>query len=93
MAEGRSHLSSNPGRYAIGSPDGPDLTAGQVVSFEMGGQWVEGRAEYSDALYAVQPGAGGRAVIDGYYILNPEGGVCGLCVDMNIRTPSRRGDT
>ncbi len=93
MAEGPLHLSSNPGRYAIGSPDSPDLTASRVVSFEIGGQWVEGRVEYSDALYAAQLGASGRAAIDGYYILNPEGGVCGLCVGMNIRTPSRRSDT
>jgi len=93
MAEGPLHLSANPGRYAIGSPDGPDLTAGQVVSFEMGGQWVEGRVEYSAARYAVQAGAAGHAAIDGYYILNPEGGVCGLCVGMNVRTPSRRGVT
>ncbi len=93
MAEGRVHLSANPGRDAIGSPDGPDLTAGQVVSDAMGGQWVEGRVEDSYELYAVQPDAAGRAALDGYDMRNLEGGVRGLCVGMNVPTPSRRGDT
>jgi hypothetical protein len=48
MIEATLYASANPGCYAIGSTDGPDITRGQAVELRLGGYWIAGRIEYSD---------------------------------------------
>jgi hypothetical protein len=45
--EGRLYASTNPGSYAIGSADGPDITRGQAVEILLGGHWIAGCIAYS----------------------------------------------
>jgi hypothetical protein len=47
--EGTLSASTNPGGYAIGNPDGPDIIRGQVVEIFLGGHWIPGRITYSSA--------------------------------------------
>lgn len=47
MSQGRLYPSINAGHYALGSEDGPDITAGQVVEVMLGGHWIAGHIEHS----------------------------------------------
>ncbi len=71
MQQGKVVLSSNRGRFALGSPDGMDLTSGCVCEIKFHGRWVKGRIEH------------GR---NGYYFLGPsEKTTCLLMVGMLVR--------
>jgi Domain of unknown function (DUF5348) len=84
MTEGLLTASSIKGRYAIGSPDGPDLTSGQPCEIWLGGQWVSGRIEHSGGLYA-DPDT--YRAVRGYCFVSSDGGMCGLCYGLHIRIP------
>ena len=75
--------SSNSGRYALDRPDGPDVTSGEVIAIQLGGQWIEGSVEHTGQLYAVELGP--RPVVSGYYFQATKGGSCGLCVGMKVK--------
>ena len=47
MIEGRLYASANPGRYAIGSADGPNISTGQAVEILLGAYWISGHIAYS----------------------------------------------
>jgi hypothetical protein len=74
--------STNPGRYSLDTPDGRDLTGGDVIAINLGDQWITGRVEHSH--YAVSA-ANGERLRDGYIFAAPTGGICGLCVGMEVR--------
>ena len=48
MIEGKLYASTNPGSYAIGSSEGPNITRGQAVELRLGGQWIPGHIAYSN---------------------------------------------
>ena len=74
--------SRNRGRYALDEPDGPDLTAGEVVAVWLGGHWTLGQVEHGGRLYAVErTGQSER----GYYFLAADGSCCGLCSGRRAR--------
>lgn len=87
--EGFLVLSSNRGRYAISDSEyGPDLYSSRVIEIWLGGQWVRGHVEGS-ARYAYEdyrPIDAQEACIDGYYFISGNGGICGLCCGMRVRT-------
>lgn len=83
MNEGILVPSSNRGRYAIGSPDGPDLTSGQPCEIYLGGSWIAGHIEHAAGLY-IDPDLPYKAH-RGYYFVTLSVGVCGLCCGMRIR--------
>ncbi len=83
--------SSNSGRYALDSEDGPDITSGLALAIKLGDQWISGRVEYAHEMY-VNMGMQSLGepprlprVIDGYYFISHERGVCGLCVGMIVK--------
>jgi hypothetical protein len=83
--------SSNAGRYALDDPEGQDITSGTQLSIDLGGKWVAGRVEYRHEIYVNmgmqhlgEPPRLPR-VLDGYYFIALEGGICGLCVGMKVR--------
>ncbi|GCF08727.1 hypothetical protein [Dictyobacter arantiisoli] len=53
MSEVQLFASSTPGRYAIGTPYGPDVVNGQALTLLVGGHWISGRIRYQNQ----QPGA------------------------------------
>jgi hypothetical protein len=83
--------SSNSGRYSLDSEDGQDITSGITLAIDLGGKWVAGRVEYAHEMYVnmgmqrlgEQPRL--PRVIDGYYFIALEGGICGLCVGMKVK--------
>jgi hypothetical protein len=83
--------SSNSGRYALDDPEGQDITSGITLAIDLGGKWVAGRVEYRHEMYVNMgmqyPGEPPRSprVIDGYYFIADNGGVCGLCIGMKVR--------
>lgn len=46
MSEGRLYANANSGSYAIGSVDGPDISAGQAIEILLGGHWIPGHVAY-----------------------------------------------
>jgi Domain of unknown function (DUF5348) len=47
--------STNRGRYALDDPEqGHDLTSGEQVAIVLGGQWIEGRVEHANLIYAIE---------------------------------------
>lgn len=76
--------SFNAGRYALDSPAGQDITSGDVIAIELGGQWIEGSVEHAGLLYAREGYSGGKRVEGGYYFIARGGGICGLCVGMKV---------
>ena len=81
--EGSLTLSSNRGRYAVGTPQGPDLTAGMNCEIKLGGAWVLGGIEYGHVYLNHQTVTKGAA---GYYFISDDGEtVCGLCIGMVVR--------
>ena len=82
MIEGVLVASTTPGRYAIGNAEtGADVTAGQPCEILLGGQWLRGSVEYDTGRYAVE----GPRATRGYFFIAQMGGVCGLCVGMQLR--------
>ncbi len=83
--------SSNRGRYALDEPDGSDLTTGQPLAIWLGGHWIEGRVEHSNAPSQEYPDEGCYALTGmpqvriGYYFVATGGAVCGLCAGMQVR--------
>lgn len=78
--------SSNRGRYALDTPDGADLNSGQPLSILLAGQWIDGRVEHSgpgdnEGRYSI---TGMNEQRIGYYFIANNGGVCGLCVGMEV---------
>lgn len=49
MIEGILYSSTNPGSYAVGNPDGPDINSGTKVEIYLGGHWISGQIRYSSA--------------------------------------------
>lgn len=78
------------GRYALDDPHGTEISCGQMLAIRAGGQWIKGHVEYSGELYVNMSmqylGEPPRepAVLDGYFFLAGEGGICGLCVGMEV---------
>jgi hypothetical protein len=57
-------------------------STGVVIAIHLGDQWITGRVEHSH--YAVSA-ANGERLRDGYIFAAPTGGICGLCVGMEVR--------
>jgi Domain of unknown function (DUF5348) len=75
--------STKRGRYALDdSQTGHDLTSGEVLALLLGGQWIEGRVEHSRSLYASERSG---QMEKGYYFIDSNGQICGLCTGMKIR--------
>jgi hypothetical protein len=74
--------STNRGRYALDESEGQDITGGQSIAIWLAGQWTLGSVEHGGKLYASE--ASGR-VEPGYYFIASNGGVCGLCIGMQVR--------
>lgn len=84
--------SNTGGRYALGDPTGPEISAGKALAIHIGGDvWVEGRVEYGHKLYINMGlqylGEPPRepAVLDGYYVETVGGRILGLCAGMEVR--------
>ena len=81
---------STYGRYAFGSPDGPEISSGQPLALELAGQWIEGSVEHAREIYANRglqtlfDAVEGRT-LEGYYFMARGGGICGLCVGMRVK--------
>lgn len=75
--------STNRGRYALDDPEtGHELTSGEALSMLLGGQWIEGRVEHGSNLYASERSG---QMEKGYYFIDRNGQICGLCTGMIIR--------
>jgi hypothetical protein len=75
--------STNRGRYALDdSQTGHDLTSGEALAVLLGGQWIEGRVEHGGSLYASERSG---QLEKGYYFIDSNGQICGLCSGMIIR--------
>ena len=75
--------STNRGRYALDDPQtGHEITSGEVLSLLLGGQWIEGRVEHGSELYARERCG---QMENGYYFLDRNGQICGLCVGMKVQ--------
>lgn len=78
------------GRYALDEPNGPELSSGQPLSIRLNGQWIAGSIEHALDI-AVNCGMStlfdnpGERTIDSYYFIGSEGGICGLCVGMEVK--------
>ncbi len=82
--------STNRGRYALDTPDGPDLTCGCPISICLGGYWIAGYVEHALRLYTINAGQ----ACGGYFFNSQTGTICGLCVGMQVRLETdapRRG--
>ncbi len=62
--------SSNSGRYALDSANGPDLSSGMHIDVWLGGRWIPGRIEYAEREY---------------YFVDSNGAYCGLTTGMKVR--------
>ncbi len=89
MREGTLVASNIRGRYALNTPDGPDITGGQVCEILLGGQWIRGAVEHTGKLYADEGSAKPRP---GYYFEALNGGICGLCTGMTVRIQGEQED-
>src|SRR5437016_827952 len=49
MIEATLYASAKPGSYRIGSTDGLDIIRGQALELRLGGYWIAGHIEHSDA--------------------------------------------
>ena len=86
-------MSSNRGRYAFDDAQyGHDLTTGEPVEIMLDGHWVHGRVEHSGLPTQKYPCADGCYSLTGkdglhigYYFIDTQGNVCGLCVGMKVR--------
>lgn len=94
MTEGTLVASSTQGRYCLGEPEfGREITAGQPLAIMLNEQWIEGSVEYAHEMYTNMGmqylGELPRLprVLDGYYFIGKDGGICGLCVGMKVRLP------
>jgi len=75
--------STNRGRYALDDPQtGHEITSGEVLSVLLGGQWIEGSVEHGSELYA---SARSGQMEKGYYFLDRNGQICGLCAGMKVQ--------
>lgn len=75
--------STNRGRYALDDPHkGHELTSGEALALLLGGQWIEGRVEHGSRLYASERSG---QLEKGYYFIDNNGQICGLCSGMIIR--------
>jgi hypothetical protein len=75
--------STNRGRYALDDPHtGHDLTSGEALALLLGGQWIEGRVEHGSNLYASERSG---QLEKGYYFIDSNGQICGLCTGMQVR--------
>ena len=75
--------STNRGRYTLDDPHtGHDLTSGEALAMLLGGQWIEGRVEHGSSLYASERSG---QLEKGYYFIDSNGQICGLCSGMIIR--------
>ena len=79
--------SSNPGRYALDTSRGPDMSSGQPLAIRLAGQWIAGRVEHSgypseSGLYSI---TGSKEKRIGYYFIADDGSICGLCVGMEVK--------
>ena len=86
-------VSSNRGRYALDEPEGASISSGYPLAVQLGGHWIEGRVEHSnhpiskyrdsDGMYSM---TGPGECIGYYFIANGGGGICGLCVGMQVKS-------
>jgi len=77
--------STNRGRYALDDlQTGHDLTSGESLALLLGGQWIPGRVEHGSSLYASERSG---HMEKGYYFIDSNGQMCGLCTGMIIRLP------
>jgi hypothetical protein len=75
--------STNRGRYALDDPHtGHERDLGEALALLLGGQWIEGRVEHGSNLYASERSG---QVEKGYYFIDSNGQICGLCSGMIIR--------
>lgn len=86
--------SSNSGRFALGDPDGRDLTSGDHIEIFLGGHYIPGRVEHTGNLIPIERTLGEamnqspQQYLKGYHFISDlTGNICGLCVGMRVRLP------
>jgi len=76
--------SSNSGRYALDDPErGRDITSGDSLAVLLSGQWIQGSIACAANLYVLESAP--QRVYSGYYFLDHDGNICGLCAGMKVR--------
>ncbi len=76
--------SSNSGRYVLDDPEhGRDVTSGDSIAILLSGQWIQGNIEHAANLYAIESAP--RRVYSGFYFVDNDGNICGLCAGMKVR--------
>jgi hypothetical protein len=81
--------SSNSGRYALDDPErGRDVASGDSLAVLLSGQWIQGSIAHAANLYVIESAP--QRVYSGYYFIDNDGNICGLCAGMKVR-PRRVG--
>jgi uncharacterized protein DUF5348 len=76
--------SSNSGRYALDDPEhGRNVMRGDSLALLLNGQWIEGSIEHAANLYAIESAP--RPIYSGFYFIDNDGNICGLCAGMKVR--------
>jgi len=84
--EGILTASSNGGRYQVGSTgDAPDVTNGDRLDVQIGGQWIAGSVEHGRVYLVSQEHIAARGY---FFIADTDGMTCGLCIGMSVRLHS-----
>lgn len=77
--------STNRGGSALDDPQtGLERDLGESLAILLGGQWIPGRVEHGSSLYASEWSG---QMEQGYYFIDSNGQICGLCTGMNVRLP------
>lgn len=84
--------SMHRGRYALDDPHGRDIASNDPLKIKLAGLWISGRVEHSSLPTPTYQGSDGVYVamdIDrlqvGYYFIDANGNVCGLCTGMKVK--------
>jgi hypothetical protein len=72
-------VSTNRGRYALGCPDGVDVTGGTRLVVSLGGYWIPGIVEHGRVC------SGEDGIEHGYFFTADSGECCGLCAGMQVQ--------
>jgi hypothetical protein len=71
-------------RYALDDPrDGRTVTSGDSLALLLNGQWREGSSVHAANLYTIEQAP--QRVYSGYYFIDSDGNMHGLCTGMKVR--------
>ena len=76
--------SGSSGGYVLDDAEGGRaLSSGDALAILLSGQWIPGSIAYTANLYGIESAP--HRLYSGYYFLDHDGNVCGLCAGMKVR--------